>query len=225
MRTHVSRKGCSLVLVLGIMALAGCKESEEAANVSLDPGSPPGGDPPNSSPQIAGSPASQVLVGNSYSFTPSASDADGDSLSFSIENKPGWAQFDSATGRLSGTASQGSEGTYNSIRISVTDGTASASLPQFSIEVTQAALGAVTLSWTAPLENQDGTPLTDLSAYTIYYGPESGNYTATVDINNAGMTTYVVENLVPDTYYFAITASNMAGIESGYSNEAVHSVN
>lgn len=225
MRTHASSKGFIVVLGLGIIALAGCKESGEAVDASPDPGSPPGGNPSNNPPQISGSPASQVLVGNNYSFTPSATDADGDSLSFSIQNKPGWAQFDSATGRLSGMASQGNEGTYNSIRISVTDGAASASLQQFSIEVTQAALGAVTLSWVAPLENQDGTPLTNLSSYTIYYGPESGNYTQTVDINNAGMTTYVVENLVPDTYYFAITASNNAGIESGYSNEAVHNVN
>ena len=221
MEMHASRKGFGLFLVLSIIAIAGCRESEEALS---DAGSPPGGDSPNNPPQISGSPASQVLVGNSYSFTPSASDADGDSLSFSIQNRPGWAQFDSATGRLSGTASQGSEGTYNDIRISVTDGSASASLQAFSIAVTQAALGAVTLSWTAPVENQNGTPLTDLSSYTIYYGPESGNYTETVDINNAGTTTYVLENLVPDTYYFAVTASNNAGIESRYSGEAVHTV-
>ena len=217
-----SRMGLGLLLVFAIIALAGCKESEEA---SSDSGPAPDGNLPNRPPQISGSPASQVLVGNSYSFTPSASDADGDTLSFSIQNKPDWTQFDPATGRLSGTASQGTEGTYGDIRISVTDGSATASLPQFSIEVTQTAMGAVTLSWTAPVANQDGSPLTDLSSYTIYYGPEAGNYTESIDIDNAVTTTYVVENLVPDTYYFAVTASNTAGIESGYSSEVVHSVN
>ena len=222
MGTYASRNGLGLILVFSFIALAGCKESEEA---SSGLGSPPGGNSPNNPPQISGSPASQVLVGNSYSFTPSASDADGDRLSFSIQNQPGWAQFDPATGRLSGTASQGTEGTYSDIRISVSDGSASASLPQFSIDVTQTAMGAVTLSWTAPVTNQDGTPLTDLSYYTIYYGPESGNYTDSVDVNNTGTTTYVLENLVPDTYYFAVTASNNAGIESGFSDEAVYSLN
>jgi hypothetical protein len=222
MGTHASRKGISLLIVLGIIATAGCKETEQASSAF---GSPPGADSSNNPPQISGSPASQVLVGNNYSFTPTASDTDGDNLSFSVQNAPGWTQFDSATGRLAGMASQGTEGTYSDIRISVSDGSASASLPQFSIQVTQAALGAVTLSWAAPVTNQDGTPLTDLSSYTIYYGPESGNYTEAVDINNAGTTTYVLENLVPDTYYFAITASNDAGVESGYSDEAVHRIN
>ena len=222
MGTYASRNGLGLILVFSFIALAGCKESEEA---SSGIGAPPGGNVPNNPPQISGSPPSQVLVGNSYSFTPSASDTDGDSLSFSIQNKPGWTQFDQATGRLSGTAGQGTEGTYSDIRISVTDGSASASLPQFSIEVTQTAMGAVTLSWTAPVTNQDGTPLTDLSHYTIYYGPESGHYTESVDVNNSGTTTYFLENLVPATYYFAVTASNNAGFESGFSDETVHSVN
>ena len=221
METQVSRKGFRLFFVLSILSIAGCKESEEALS---DAGSPPGGDSSNNPPQISGSPITQVLVGNSYSFTPSASDADGDSLSFSIQNRPDWAQFDPATGQLSGTASQGTEGTYSDIRITVSDGSASASLPQFSIEVTQNAMGVVTLSWTAPVINQDGTPLTDLSYYTIYYGPESGIYTESVDVNNSGTTTYVLENLVPATYYFAVTASNNAGIESRYSGEAVYTI-
>ena len=36
------------------------------------------------------------------------------------------------------------------------------------------------------------------------------------------MTTYVVEKLIADTYYFAITASNRVGIECDYSNEAAY---
>lgn len=218
MRTRGCKKGIGSLLITGIFAIAGCKESHDiSSNPAVDSGA-------NSPPRISGSPASQVVVGRSYSFTPSASDADGDMLSFSVDNRPGWAQFDSSTGRLSGTASQGSEGTYNDIRIQVTDGFASASLQPFAIEVVQVAGGSVTLSWTAPETNQDGTPLTDLGSYTIYYGPESGMYTEAVDINSAGTTTYVLENLVPDTYYIAITASNNAGMESGFSNEAVHSI-
>ena len=222
MRTHASNKVVPLVVLgLSTLALVGCKSSGEALT---DTGSPVGGTQ-NAPPVISGSPAPQVLVGNNYSFAPLASDADGDPLSFSIQNRPGWAQFDGATGRLSGTASQGTEGSYEGIRISVSDGSASASLQAFSIEVTQAAMGAVTLSWTAPTENQDGTPLTDLTSYTIYYGTDPGSYSESVDVESAGTTTFVVNNLVPDTYYFAITASNSADVESGYSNEAAHSIN
>ena len=62
-------------------------------------------------------------------FQPSASDADGDALSFSISNKPGWAGFNTGTGRLNGTPTQ--TGSHSSIVISVSDGTDTVSLPAF----------------------------------------------------------------------------------------------
>jgi hypothetical protein len=77
---------------------------------------------------------------------------------------------------------------------------------------------AATLSWNAPATNTDGTALTDLAGYKIHYGTSPGNYTTTI---NAGtVTTYVISNLAPGTYYFAVTAYNTSGSESGYSNEA-----
>jgi Putative Ig domain len=225
MRLHGSRTRCVALIVLGFAALIGCKETEDTTVSEPDPGTQPNGSPANSPPRISGSPAPQVVVGNNYSFTPTASDADGDSMTFSIDNKPSWAQFNAANGRLSGTASAGTEGVYPDIRISVSDSSASASLPRFAIEVTQSALGVVTLSWTPPQENEDGSPLTDLKSYTIYYGQESRTYTGNIGVANPGVTTYVVENLAPDTYYFAITASNDAGMESSYSSEVVYNVN
>ncbi|EKE77577.1 tandem-95 repeat protein [Gallaecimonas xiamenensis] len=90
---------------------------------------------PNSAPQISGSPATQVAQGASYQFQPQASDADGDSLMFSIQNKPGWASFDTATGSLSGVPGNADVGNYSAIQISVSDGQAQASLPAFSIQV------------------------------------------------------------------------------------------
>ncbi len=74
------------------------------------------------------------------------------------------------------------------------------------------------LSWNAPTTNTDGTALTDLAGYKIYYGTASGNYTTTINVGN--VTTYTINNLAPGTYYFAATAVNSAGNESGYSNEA-----
>jgi hypothetical protein len=75
------------------------------------------------------------VVGDQYSFTPTASDPDGDSLTFRIENLPGWLTFDQQTGRLSGIAQ--SAGSWGNIRISVSDGQASDSLPAFGIVAVQ----------------------------------------------------------------------------------------
>jgi hypothetical protein len=72
---------------------------------------------------------------SAYSFAPSASDADGDSLTYSISNQPAWSSFNTATGRLSGTPDYDSAGSYGSIVISVSDGVATASLAPFTINV------------------------------------------------------------------------------------------
>jgi hypothetical protein len=80
-----------------------------------------------------------VVAGSAYSFQPSASDADGDTLSFSISNKPLWASFSTRSGRLRGTPGTGSVGSYGNIVITVSDGTASASLPAFRIQVVSAS--------------------------------------------------------------------------------------
>ena len=178
----------------------------------------------NNPPIISGAPSNGVLVGDVYTFTPTASDPDGDRLTFSVINKPRWASFDSSTGRLSGQAVLGDEGIYSQIRISVSDGTSSATLPDFSVEVTQGALGAMTLSWTAPTENADGSPLTDLAGYVIYYGESPGIYPNRIPIDNPGITSFVVEDLLPRTYYVVATAFNSAGVESGFSNETSKTV-
>jgi hypothetical protein len=91
--------------------------------------------PENTPPVISGSPATQVAEGQAYNFVPSASDADGDSLTFSIANRPSWASFNTSTGALSGTPDYNSAGTTSDIRISVSDGNATASLNAFSITV------------------------------------------------------------------------------------------
>jgi len=115
-------------------------------------------------------------------------------------------------------------GAYNSIGITVTDGQQSASLPPFSIDVAAIALGSVTLSWTPPTVNTDGSALTDLTAYKFYYGLSEGNYPNEIRVDNPGIATYVVEDLAPNTYYFVVTAVNSSGIESVFSNFAVKAV-
>ncbi len=56
--------------------------------------------PPNNPPTISGAPLATLVVGETYGFTPTASDPDGNDLVFSIVNKPSWATFDPAAGSL-----------------------------------------------------------------------------------------------------------------------------
>lgn len=82
--------------------------------------------------------------------------------------------------------------------------------------------GDATLSWNAPAVNTDGSALTNLSGYKVYYGTAPGNYSQTIDAGK--VTTYKVPNLPNGTYYFAVTAYNSAGTESAYSNEGAKTV-
>jgi hypothetical protein len=176
--------------------------------------------PPNRPPTISGTPATSVLQGTLYSFQPTASDPDGNPLTFGIASKPAWASFDPATGRLQGTPAAANVGTTTNIVISVSDGTASASLPAFSVAVQAVATGSATLTWLPPTTNTDGTPLMNLAGYKVYWGTSPGNYSSSATIMSPGITSYVVESLTPNTYYFAVKALNGAGAESVFSNAA-----
>jgi hypothetical protein len=80
--------------------------------------------------------------------------------------------------------------------------------------------GSATLSWTAPTENTNGTPVTDLAGYHIYYGTTEGAWTSTITVLEATETSYVVSGLAPGTYYFTVVAFNTAGDDSPESNVA-----
>lgn len=181
----------------------------------------------NTAPKISGTPPTSGKVGTAYSFTPTASDANGDTLAFSVQNKPSWASFSTTTGRLSGTPS--ATGTFSNIVISVSDGKTSAKLAAFSITVTSGSTGgsngAATLSWTPPTRNTDGTTLSNLSGYRIYYGTSQTALTQTIQINNPSISTYVIDGLSPATYYFGVKALTSKGTESALSNIASKKVN
>lgn len=180
------------------------------------PSQPSGGR--NAAPTITGSPATSVRVGSAYTFTPTAKDANGDKLTFSIQNRPSWATFSTSTGRLSGTPTSAQVGSYANVTIRVSDGKASATLPAFSIAVSETANGSATLSWTPPTRNTDGSSLSNLSGYRIMYGTSSSALTKSINVTNPGVSTYVVENLSPATYYFAVKSITSSGAESALSN-------
>jgi len=202
------------------LVLSGCLSDEKEPVADEDPGS----SSENTAPVISGSPPGSINIGNMYSFTPNASDADGDTLTFDIENKPQWASFNTDTGELTGQPTLGNVGVYGNILISVDDGQVSNSLPRFPISVDQVGTGSVTLNWTPPTQNEDGSPLMDLDGYKIYWGTSVGNYPNSVTVDD-GLSSYVVDNLTPGTYVFVATSFNTSGIESVYSNPATKVLN
>src|SRR3954464_2152536 len=87
--------------------------------------------------QIQGSPQTSAQVGQAYSFEPSVPGATAGSVQYSITNTPAWAKFDVATGKLTGTPSATQVGTYKGIVIAATSAAGKATLPAFSIVVTE----------------------------------------------------------------------------------------
>lgn len=174
----------------------------------------------NLPPVISGTPASSVLAGQAYSFQPSASDPNGDALTFSISRKPAWATFNASTGRLYGTPASADVGSYTGIVIRVSDGTTTVALTTFTVTVTQVTNGTATISWIPPTQNTDGSPLTDLAGYRIYYGTNATNLAQMVEISNPGLTSYVVQNLTSATWYFSMRAFRSNDTESEPSNIA-----
>jgi hypothetical protein len=101
-------------------------------NVSLVPT----GNFDNRPPVIEGVAKTMTPLYNSYTFIPNSTDIDGDNMTFTIENKPEWAEFNSSTGVLTGVPTV--IGVTSDIKIIATDGRLTSALPPFSIEVTKA---------------------------------------------------------------------------------------
>jgi fructose-specific component phosphotransferase system IIB-like protein len=81
-----------------------------------------------------------------------------------------------------------------------------------------ASAGEATLRWDPPTQNVDGSPLTDLAGYRVHYGPSPNELHQAIDIPNAGMNAYVVSDLAPGVYYFAMRAVNAEDEASDLSN-------
>jgi hypothetical protein len=171
----------------------------------------------NTPPTISGHASPAVNVGAAYSFTPTTADANKNTLTFSIRNKPDWANFSTTSGILSGTPAAADVGTYANIQISVSDGEARVALPAFTISVNQMSAGNATLDWIPPTENTDGSVLTNLAGYNVHYGTSPDQLTQVIKLANPGLTSYVVDNLTTGTWYFAITSYAAGGVESSNS--------
>lgn len=215
----VSRVLRVAVLTFAAVVVSGCGGGDgESASSAPQTSPPPTGS--NAPPTIQGQPGTTVLAGQAYSFQPVANDANGDTLTFSATNLPAWASVNASTGRVTGTPAAGDVGTYAGIAISVSDGTASASLAAFSITVTAVGAGNATVSWTPPTQNTDGSALSDLKSYRILYGRSANDLSQAISVDNASISTYVVENLTSGAWFFTVVAVNSSGVSSEFSNVA-----
>lgn len=77
-----------------------------------------------------------------------------------------------------------------------------------------------TLTWTPPTQNTDGSPLTNLAGYRVYWGTAQGTYPNVVRLDNPGLASHIVDELEPGTWFFVVTALNSVGVESMFSNVA-----
>lgn len=180
----------------------------------------------NRPPVLSGTPSTSVTAGSAYSFRPTGSDPEGRTLTWSITNRPSWAAFNTSTGALTGTPTAAQVATYSGIAISASDGTNRTSLSTFNIAVNAAGSsnGSATLSWTPPTSNTNGSTLSNLAGYRISYGTSASNLSRTVQVANAGVTSYVVPDLSAGTWYFAVRAYSSNGSESASSNTATKAV-
>jgi hypothetical protein len=137
----------------------------------------------NQAPTITGTPPTGVQVNSAYSFTPTVTDPDGPSRSFTFTNFPAWITTrNTSTGLIGGTPVAGQEGTYSNLRINVSDGTNSRTLGPFTITVTA-----------LPTTNQppviSGSPPTSIVSGLLY------SFTPIASDPNAGSTlTFSITN-------------------------------
>jgi hypothetical protein len=219
MNLQATKVGCLVVLALLTAACGGGGDGETAQSNS-PPINPGGGNAP---PTIQGQPGTSVAAGQAYNFRPTASDTNGDTLTFTAANLPSWAALNQSTGAVTGTPDNSDVGTYSGITITVSDGKATAALAAFSITVTDIATGTATVSWTPPTQNTDGSALT-LGSYVILYGRSASVLDRSITVTNPSMTRFVVDNLSSGTWYFAVSAVSNQGATSSASNVATKTI-
>lgn len=79
----------------------------------------------------------------------------------------------------------------------------------------------VSLSWTPPTKNTDGSALTNLAGYRVLYGnvgPAPSQLDKLATVSDATARGWTSPNLTPGPWYFAVKAFNTLGLESALTN-------
>jgi hypothetical protein len=167
---------------------------------------------------IFGQAADSATVGQLYVFQPHVV-VDAGTPTFEVWNKPAWLAFDLAEGWLIGEPAAADQGFYPGIKVCMTVGGAQSCLPEFSIQVNAPQPRATTrLSWQSPVENGDGSALTDLAGFVVYSGPTAEQLMPVAFLPSPALNYLDMSWLQPGQHYFAVTAYNSLGLESEKTN-------
>jgi hypothetical protein len=163
----------------------------------------------------------QAVVGQHWSYQPAISSPESASVTVTASNLPDWMTLNQNTGRLEGIPGDGDVRTWTNIRLTVNNGQQAPQLQALTVTVVAqgAATGTATVTWSAPTQRVDGSPIGELAGYRVLYGKSSRNYDHTVEINTAGINRYVLEGLGAGTWYFAVQAITSDGLSSAPSRE------
>jgi hypothetical protein len=80
--------------------------------------------------------------------------------------------------------------------------------------------GWAVVSWTRPNSTANGTALTDLAGYELFYGRNPSELIHIVKIPDVRVTRMIVRGLDSGTWYFVVTAYTRSGAMSVPSNVA-----
>lgn len=76
--------------------------------------------------------------------------------------------------------------------------------------------GSVTLAWVPPSRYTDGSPLTNLASYRVFYGRGAGDMDS-IDVVDGDATGHTVRGLAPGVWLFAIKVVDGDGRQSAFS--------
>ncbi len=103
---------------------------------------------------------------------------------------------------------------YIAIKTQDSDG-AWSTISNLGVVVSGDSTCAVTLAWDANTEP-------NVVGYKLHYGTTAGTYDTTIDVGNVTQYHIAGQLLYGTLYYFAVSAIDDVGLESGYSNEISH---
>ncbi len=194
--------------------------AEPPPDPAPDPGAPPAAEPPPDPAPDPGAPSGPEPTVSLEAADKVVDDGASTQLSWTSSNADSCNASGSWSGPrpLAGTAGTGALTSLSTFTLNC-DGAGGSAISMISVAVN----GDVTLEWRRPTQNEDGSPLTDLAGYRIYYGDRSGRYADSIGLMTPDALSHAVV-LPSGDYFLAMTAVDTEGNESAFSNEVRRSV-
>lgn len=149
--------------------------------------------PVNHLPVLTSTPVTSVNEGTAYSYDVNANDADGNTLAYSLPQKPVWLSINSATGVISGTAPLVNANTNFLVNIVVSDG-----------------IGFVTQDYTLTV--------VDVIVPPVNTAPVANNQNVATNMNTSVGITLTATDAEGNTLTYSIVANPAHGTISGFNS-------